>query len=190
MKVGDKLIRLVQLTVLLAVPLDAFAMSPGRLNSGALHNRAILRGRAKATFPLRAAEALPSALGSPEATNTVQTVTGGAGGEQVGYETLFGWTLWLQDDRYICLSRLVGNVLKSTACYRYTTTVVVVLSIALTPGAYDNLSTNCCMVLVGWWAMRHRFVYERVLSSKDKRHDIFISPEGVSNSRRVQSSVA
>lgn len=93
MKAGDKLMRLVQLTVLLAVPLDAFAMSPGRLNSVALHNKAILRGRAKATLPLRAAEALPSALGAPEATNTVQTVTGGAGGEQVGYGTLFGRTL-------------------------------------------------------------------------------------------------
>lgn len=142
MKVQDKLVRLVQLTVLLAVPLDAFAMSPGRLNSGALHNTAILRGQATTTLQARAARALPSALGAPEATNTVQTVNGGAGGDKVGYLTFFEATLWLQDDRYICLSRF-GSLCSYT--YSYCTVLLLYYKVVhyfccatLTPSAPEH----------------------------------------------------
>lgn len=101
MKVGNSVLGFVQLLVLLAVPLDAFALTPGRFNGGALQNRAVLRGRARATLPSLAAEALPSALGAPEATNTVRTVTGGGNGEQVGMWNGLVGIFWLQDERYL-----------------------------------------------------------------------------------------
>lgn len=81
MMVGVSVIRLVQLAVLVAVPLDAFALSPARVN-GAGQGNVGLNGHGK-PGALRAARALSPSF-RPEVSNTVLTMSGGGDDGQVG----------------------------------------------------------------------------------------------------------
>lgn len=83
MKMSMSFLRLAQLTILLIVPLDAFALSPGRVHGRGqqLNSGFDGRGKASSSSPWRAAHAPPSLLA--EATNNALTMSGGGESEQV-----------------------------------------------------------------------------------------------------------
>lgn len=82
MRVGPSFLRLVQLLVLLAVPLDAFALSPGCASGGGQKGQLVSNGRGK-LGQWRAAQTLPPAA-RPEISSTVRTMSGGGEDGKVG----------------------------------------------------------------------------------------------------------
>ena len=76
MRVGPSFLHLVQIFVLLAVPLDAFALSPGCASGGGgQKGQLVSNGRGK-LGPWRAAQTLAPAV-RPEISSTVRTMSGG-----------------------------------------------------------------------------------------------------------------
>ena len=76
MRIGPRFLRPVQLLVLLAVPLDAFALNPGCASGGGGQKGQLVSNGRGMLGPWRAAQTLAPAV-RPEICSTVRTMSGG-----------------------------------------------------------------------------------------------------------------